>query len=208
MPTAVISRRSSVLGKVAYHSETVTGDGGVIKDPTLAAAKAGTLSLRTSNTVGTLTMESGHGITTAARLDLYFANGRRYGITVGTVSGLSVPFTLGDGDNLPAQGTAILAMVPQLETFEMADVTTLLALICACLSAATLVFRNGAGADLKVVQLAGPDTTDVANAGTPDGYEWSTSSGADNPLGAADVAEVYMSHNGTVAREVSAIALA
>jgi len=80
---------------------------------TLPAAKTGTLSTRTSDTVGTLTMDSGHGITTAAVIDLYWDGGVRYGVVVGTVSTNSVPFSLGAGDNLPIATTAITAVVQQ-----------------------------------------------------------------------------------------------
>ncbi len=117
MAVATITRRFSVFDKVASRSETITADGAVIKDPTLAAAKPGRLTTRTSGTVGTLTMESGHGIANAARLDIYWPAGRRYGVVVGTVAGLAVPFTGGNGDALPDDETDITAMVPQLEEF-------------------------------------------------------------------------------------------
>jgi len=76
---------------------------------TLPAAKTGTLSTRTNDTSGTLTLESGHGITTAAVIDLYWDGGSRYGVTVGTVSGTSVPISGGAGDNLPIATTAVTA---------------------------------------------------------------------------------------------------
>lgn len=78
----------------------------------LPAGKAGDLTTRTSDTVGTLTMDSGsHGITTGAIIDIYWTGGVRYGVTVGTVSGTSVPFSLGSGDNLPADESPIVATV-------------------------------------------------------------------------------------------------
>lgn len=78
----------------------------------LPAGKDGDLTTRTSDTVGELTMDSAsHGITTGAIIDIYWSGGVRYGVTVGTVSGTAVPFSLGSGDNLPADETAIVATV-------------------------------------------------------------------------------------------------
>lgn len=76
---------------------------------TLPAAKTGSLTTRTDNTNGTLTMTAGHGITTAATIDLYWEGGSRYGVTVGTVATNSVPISGGSGDNLPPATTAITA---------------------------------------------------------------------------------------------------
>lgn len=85
---------------------TVEGVGG--REVTLPAAKAGTLTTRTSASVGTLTMSGGHGITTGMTVDLYWDGGSRYQVLVGTVSGNSVPFTIGTGFDLPAQDTAVV----------------------------------------------------------------------------------------------------
>lgn len=88
-----------------------TGSGTIGLDETLPAAKAGTLSTRTDDNTGTLTLGSGHGITDGQIVDVYWDGGMRYGMTVGTVSGTSVPIDLGSGDNLPIATTAITAVV-------------------------------------------------------------------------------------------------
>ena len=92
----------SINGVVARSS-----DSAISIDVAVPAAKVGTLTTRTSDTVGTITLAADHGVTTAAIVDLYFTGGVRYGVTVGTVSGTSVPFSLGAGDNLPAEASAI-----------------------------------------------------------------------------------------------------
>jgi hypothetical protein len=80
--------------------------------PTIVAQDS-TLTTRTSNTVGTLTMTvAAHGIVTGQVVDLYWSpNGKRAGVTVGTVSGTTVPFTGGAGDNLPIATTEIFVGV-------------------------------------------------------------------------------------------------
>jgi hypothetical protein len=115
--TLTISQAYSLNGRTYQNAATVTADGLVSKIVTAAAAKIGQLTTRTDNNTGTLTMDSGHGITTGARLDLYWDGGSQRGITVGTVSVDSVPFDLGVGDNLPANLTAITAAVPTEESF-------------------------------------------------------------------------------------------
>lgn len=77
----------------------------------LPAAKSGTLSTRTSDTAGTLTMTAGHGLTDGQIIDIYWSGGVCYGATIGTVSTNSVPFTGASGDVLPAESTAITAAV-------------------------------------------------------------------------------------------------
>lgn len=79
----------------------------------LPAAKTGTLSTRTDNTDGELTMAASHGITTAAVINLHWdvggVKGVRYGVVVGTVATNAVPISGGAGDNLPIATSAITA---------------------------------------------------------------------------------------------------
>ncbi len=87
------------------------------QEKALSPAKFGTLSTRTSDTAGTLTLSAGHGITTGQTIDIFWtdANGVlkcAYGATVGTVAGNEVPFTGAAGEVLPAQDTAITTQVP------------------------------------------------------------------------------------------------
>lgn len=84
----------------------------------LPAAKVGSLTTRTDNTTGTLTMDAGHGFTTAAVINLHWVAsgvpGVRYGVVVGTVATNSVPISGGAGDNLPAEASSITAVLPTM----------------------------------------------------------------------------------------------
>lgn len=88
-----------------------TATGSIAQSQALAAAKTGTLSTRTGNTDGELTMATGHGITDAARIAIFWSGGCAYLGTVGTVVGNAVPFTGAAGDNLPDQDTAVTVQV-------------------------------------------------------------------------------------------------
>lgn len=91
-----------------------TATGSVSQQFTADAAKAGTLTTRSSDTAGTLTLGVSHGVATSDVVDLYWDGGRRYGVTVGTVSGTSVPISGGSGDVLPAADTAVTCAVQQV----------------------------------------------------------------------------------------------
>jgi hypothetical protein len=112
MPT--INYATSITGggiSIQTLPVTRTNSGTIALEDSLAAAKAGTLTTRTDNTDGELTMAAGHGITTAAVIDLYWTGGVRYGVVVGTVATNAVPISGGAGDNLPTNNTVITAVV-------------------------------------------------------------------------------------------------
>ncbi len=67
----------------------------------------GTLSTRTSNTVGILTLDGGHNVHTGLIADILWSGGSRTGVTIGTIAVRSVPFSGGTGDNLPVATTDI-----------------------------------------------------------------------------------------------------
>ena len=74
----------------------------------LPVGKAGTLSTRTDDNTGEATLSTGHGITDGMIVDVYWAAGCRYGMTVGTVATNVVPIDGGAGDNLPTESTAVV----------------------------------------------------------------------------------------------------
>ena len=114
MPTSRLTSACESGGLAMSSTLTSTADGQIGHELTLPAAKTGTLSTRTNDTTGTLTMEASHGIVTADIIDLYWDGGRRYNVVVGAVSGTSVPISGGAGDVLPAQDTAVTAQVQQV----------------------------------------------------------------------------------------------
>ena len=120
MASATIKNNLTVDGTTYTRSASILADGVTRIDKTgdnvLAVAKIGQLTTRTDANTGTLTMAASHGITTGARLDIFWTEagvkGARYGVTVGTVSVNSVPIDLGAGDDLPTNLTAVTAFVP------------------------------------------------------------------------------------------------
>lgn len=187
---ATISINVTQGNKQYPYNSTLDADGVLQQEVSVAAAKAGALTTRTDDETGTLTMDdAGHGITTGARLDLYWDGGSRRGILVGTVSGTSVPIGADDsgaGDVLPADETEITAMVPHEEEFLVTgDDVSLLAVY----STAPGIFVLAESDDSEVVAYEIGDVT-----GGEQSTVWFSAINATNPLAAADVAKVFFSH--------------
>lgn len=192
--TASFTQSLSIGGVTYNSSEAPTGEVAPDYSVTVTAGKAGALTTRTSNSQGTATMDdAGHGITTGARVDVYWDGGVRYGMTVGTVSGTSVPLSSsGAGDNLPAADTDLTLKVPQ----EIAVVVTG--------DDVTAFALNGPSGIASVTVVAESDNTTIVafdSAGTAD-YIWAEAGGVTNPLAGVDVAKVFLSHGDTASQEM------
>lgn len=156
---------------------TRTNSGSIGLQETLVAAKTGTLTTRTDNTDGELTMAASHGITTGQVIDLYWSTGVRYGVTVGTVATNAVPISGGAGDNLPADETAITAVVQMSINLAIdGDETDILAVIVettdsSLRTAAHVQFRDAANDQIAEIDL----TTNVPQV-------WDIAGGSANPF--------------------------
>lgn len=91
-------------------SKIRSGDDLIDLEVTLPAGKSGTLTTRTDDNTGVVTVASGHGITASDTVDVYWATGRRYGVDVTTAGATTLDIDLGSGDNLPAQSTAVVVV--------------------------------------------------------------------------------------------------
>lgn len=93
---------SGSLGGVSLNSKfSVEATGALGQQFDTPAAKSGNLTIRESDTAGTLTMADGHGIAENDVFDLYHSGGVTYGCVAGAVVGNTVPFTGGSGAVLP-----------------------------------------------------------------------------------------------------------
>lgn len=205
MPSATVGGTTTVLGKSFSNTSTVTADNSVMSDPdAIAAAKTGTLTTRTSDTAGTLTMSGGHGITDGDIIDIYWSTGQAVHCTVGTVSGNSVPFTLANGDVLPLANTAVTVMEQRVEnvSFLAADVEALF--LGAGPAACSVTFLDASDAYVGSLRvLAGTGTNGV-------NYRhriWHADDGSDNPV-TDDVASIAVTHgDSATARQVNFVGL-
>jgi hypothetical protein len=184
--TATVNVNATVGGRSFTTDWTVTGDSPAGSSPNVTPALAGSLTTRTDNTTGTVTMSAGgHGITTGAKLDIYWAGGSRRNVTVGTVATNSIPFSSGAGDNLPGATTALTVKVPQVEG-ELA------------LAGADVTFIGCKATSYRgqfSIQTSGG--TEILGVVVPAGesYIWSADSGLTNPVTGSTIAKFAFSHD-------------
>lgn len=189
--TTTINESISCLGFTFPSKRTVTTDGCVPKLPTVTAAKTGTLSTRTDDNTGTLTMSSGHGFTDGQRLDIYWTGGSRRGVVIGTVATNSVPIDLGSGDNLPTATTAITAKVPTEEVFVVTGDNALGVLLYSD-QPGQIVFCTSNNTEVKAYSIGGA-------VGAQQSFFWDSERSATNPLAGGAVTKAFFSHSSSSA---------
>ena len=164
--------------------------------PTPAAGLAGTLTTRTDDDTGIVTMGSAeHGITAADTVDLYWSGGCRYGLTVTLVDGTAVSIDVGAGDNLPAEATAIVAGVREEYDVDF-DGDLVKMIVAQCPRRAHIEF------------LTGPDVSILARE-LPAGEAWSWvyGTGVANPLTGDPVGKIQVSCGETAAGQITLIGI-
>jgi hypothetical protein len=184
-----IVKTVTFCGKQFGQSLNLEARTGLPFEESIPAAKSGTLTVRTDANTGSLTMSSGHGITTGARLDLYWVGGCRRGIVVGTVATNVVPIDLGSGDDLPSAATAITAMVPTNIEFEIVGD-----------DAVGIVFNSAKRGQLTIIDETDSDA-EVYYSMVEDGGQslWHEGDGTDNPAAGANMTKAFVSHGHTAA---------
>ena len=109
MPTSTLSLSGEIGGAPLGSTLQRTADGSIRQGPiTLPAAEAGTLSTRSTDTTGVLTI-SGTALQIGDVIDIYWDGGRRYDVDVDGVAGDDVTFSGGAGDVLPAEDSVVTA---------------------------------------------------------------------------------------------------
>jgi hypothetical protein len=193
---ATLTQSYTLGGKTYNEARTVESDKVLSIEKTLPAAKAGDLTTRTSDTVGELTMDVGHGFVDGDLIDLDWAGGSRRSVVVGTVAVNAVPISGGLGDNLPADESEITAMVQTEEAFNF-DGDNVKALVFSATAPATLI-------------LAGDDDVEdfarvFKEANAAYGYR---ADGPDvNPIAGDDVTKVFLSHGDSSGAKVVRVAV-
>jgi hypothetical protein len=106
MPTSAVYSISLNAGGVSI-SKSITREGTPINlEETLPIATAGTLSTRTDNDTGIVTVAS-HSITASDQVAVFWSGGRRYDVDVTAVTATTISIDIGSGDNLPIATTAV-----------------------------------------------------------------------------------------------------
>jgi hypothetical protein len=106
VPTASYGTSLSVGGVAIQKTVNRVGDHPNSYEVPLPAGKAGSLTTRTDDNTGVVTLPAGHSLGNGV-YDVYWSGGMRYGMT-GTISGNELTLDGGDGDALPAEDSAVV----------------------------------------------------------------------------------------------------
>lgn len=156
----------------------------------LPAGTAGTLTTRTDDDTGDITLSAGHGLTSGT-YDVFWSGGVQYGCT-GTVVDNTLSIDAGSGDNLPAQDTAVVVceQVP-INTAIDGDAISLLAIVAE--------FNTTGSTDPVHIQFQESGSAEIAEldlvANEPQVYD--IEGGVTNPFTGNPIVIAYASQGGT-----------
>lgn len=195
--TAIIIRSGSGVFN-QQQTYTVDAQNASTSNVTVPAATPGTLTTRTDNDTGVVTLSGGHGLTSGTG-DVFWNNpttgtrGSRRGMTW-TVNVNELTIDGGVGDVLPEEDTELTVMKPVSETINIDGDNAKWSLAYAALTVnmgyAYITFMSDAPADLVVYRLLG------ATNNTSNGWLGETI-GTDNPFAGETVASITYSHGET-----------
>lgn len=144
MSTLNINISASPGGVSVQGNLTPTANGQIGENCPLAAAQAGALSTRTSDTAGVITATATPVPTTGDPVDVYWAGGMRAGMTA-TVAGNAVTLSGGVGDVLPAALTAVTFQKPKTVSLVDIDGDDLQLLTASATTRSAVLFRDDTG---------------------------------------------------------------
>lgn len=179
MPSATLTVSGDIGGVVMNSTLQRTADGQIGQGPvTVAAAKAGTLDTRSTDTTGIIG-STAHGMTDGDVMDIYWDGGRRYDVDV--VAGTdtdNITFSGGTGDVLPAATTAVTVQEQLVIDIDFVG-DNLKAIGALCTKRGHISFRDSGGSTLLSVDL-------IAN----EAWFWLDGGTAVNPLAGDTVADL------------------
>ncbi|MGV3486234.1 MAG: hypothetical protein ACO1RT_17580 [Planctomycetaceae bacterium] len=153
----------------------------------LPAGIEGTLSTRTNDTAGILTVNEGHGVTDADTIAVFFDDGVAYNCNVSAATATTITFDSAEGTVLPAADSEIIASV-QASYALLLDGDSLRVFAIFCTYRAWIDFRTSAPASVLVYDIAARE-----------GRIYVSDVDAINPLASDDVATVHVANGSTTA---------
>jgi hypothetical protein len=186
--TAAISIRTRVAGVNIDSTIARTDELEQAFQHTMDAGRAGTLTTRTDDAIGVVTVLAGHGITTDDTVAVFWAGGSRFSATVTATAATTITIATGAGTNLPTANTAVVIAKESLHSLAIVgDDITVLAV--GCDNRASVNFRIAA-ANASALRY---DIT------AKEGRLWVASSDVTNPLASDTIVDVRIANGGTTA---------
>lgn len=177
-----VSQNVKLGGKFFGSSNNVSAEAEMVRELSLSAALAGTLSTRMGDADGTITLSEDHGLEEGDRIDIYFSSGSQRSSFVDSVSYGDVVVTGGIGDALPDLEDAVVRV--SLADNETAVIVgdDVVGIAAYCAADANFVFTDGEG-ELFHVTLKNGVTS----------FQWFDGCGLDNPIAGLNISEVWLS---------------
>lgn len=184
MSSSILTISGEIAGAPLNSTLSRSADGAIRHGPiTLPAAEAGTLSTRTTDTTGELTI-AGTTLQIGDTIDIYWDGGRRYDVDVDNVVGDDVTFSGGASDILPAASTPITT-AEQISIATDFDGANLVAIGALANARGHLSFQEAGATELSVDLTA------------KEAWFWVDQSTAVNPLASTVVGTVKASQAGS-----------
>ena len=202
--TMVVAETVTVPGIGAQaRTFTLTSPNEVGSEPSVPAAKTGSLTVRTNTTDGTITLDAGHGLTTGT-FDIFWSGGSRSQVTC-TITVNACVITGGTGDDLPAAATAMTVSDLTSEAFVFTGD-----------NAVGGLFYSNLGSGFNTTDLNGYIHFTLANDTVEVTYKltalvpsnsWDGADVSTNPFAGLAIAKVKFSNGNTAARTMGAYVL-
>lgn len=157
---------------------------------TMPAGRAGTLTTRTDDNTGIITVASGHGITDTDTVAIFWVGGSRYDVDVTATTATTISIDLGAGANLPLATTAVVVAKESVHTLPIVG-DDIAVIGIGCDNRASINFRDSGDASLLRYDMA-----------TGEGRLWVAGQDVTNPLATDTVATIVIANGGTMAAEL------
>lgn len=195
----VINKSYTLGGKSFTQNLTVNDTNAVMVEESIPVAQPGTLASASTTAAGNITAtNTAHGIITAQRADVYWnvsgVPGSRRGVTVGTVSGTTIPISGGAGDNLPATASGIVVATPVSAKLPVVG-ASITGIVAACNQQSILDITDATPTELLGIT--------IPQGGT---YQWHLYSGTAVPI-SGTATQVFLSHSNTATPQLMTLGI-
>lgn len=188
---ATVSLRTTIGGTNFISSVEKKDEVGTVFKEEIAAGKAGTLSTRTDANTGILTVASGHGITDADTVSVFWGGGYRYGMTVTATTATTISIDVGSGTDLPVATTAIVVGKEEEHAVAITG-DSLSVFVIDCDNRVSVHFRDVSDASLLAYDIL-----------TNEGRLWVKDTGHPNPIAGDVVANIVIANGGTTEKTIN-----
>lgn len=151
----------------------------------LPAGKSGELTTRTDDNTGVLTVESGHGITTADVVTVFWSGGYRAGMEVTATTATTISIDLGAGSILPIATTDVVVSV-EVESAMLLTGDDIQVIYFNCANRVVVDVRDDAAASILYRDIASRES-----------WSWIVDTGVTNPFATEDIGQLRSANGGT-----------